>query len=328
MTKSIAYGRVGLLGNPSDMYGVGKCISFTIDRSAEVEIKDSLELRIESGGIVENNLNYNGRHNLVKAVLNKMRPNFSNGNVDIRYRSDIPVGAGLAGSSAIVIATLRALGQYFNHHFDNFQIAEFATRTEIDELKIPSGFQDRYVISFEGLCYMDFKGKESMQKEDSYGEYPEIKRLDISEIPCFLALSGVPKSSATIHNPLMDRYLKGSAEEKKCIKNKMDEIALLAKEGEWPLLQRNWEEVGKLMNRNHELRKEVGLSRKEDEEIVEQALKYGALGAKVAGSGGAVVILTDEEDRNRVCNRMKEIYKCFKPKIVAGGLHERYTYQY
>jgi len=40
-----AYGRVGLLGNPSGIYG-GKCVSFTFDRFAEVEIDESAQAKM------------------------------------------------------------------------------------------------------------------------------------------------------------------------------------------------------------------------------------------------------------------------------------------
>ena len=69
-----AYGRVGLLGNPSDIYG-GKCISFTFDRFAEVEIDESKELAIQNNGIVEKSLDYNGNHDLVKATIKRLKLN-------------------------------------------------------------------------------------------------------------------------------------------------------------------------------------------------------------------------------------------------------------
>ena len=109
MTHAQAYGRVGLLGNPSDIYG-GKCISFTIDSQAEVEVCDSLRLRIEENegnGGIEDTLAYNGNHDLIKATMNKLK--LQDKKIHIKYKTEIPVGSGLAGSSAIIIAAMRAL---------------------------------------------------------------------------------------------------------------------------------------------------------------------------------------------------------------------------
>ena len=46
MVKAHAYGRVGLFGNPSDIYG-GKCISFTINRQAQVVLQPSNHFEIK-----------------------------------------------------------------------------------------------------------------------------------------------------------------------------------------------------------------------------------------------------------------------------------------
>jgi len=49
--------------------------------------------------------------------------------------------------------------------------------------------------------------------------------------------------------------------------------------------------------------------------IVEKALKNGALGAKLAGSGGAVAVLAENE---KAFNALSEEFYCFKPNIVFG----------
>ncbi len=306
MTKAHAYGRVGLLGNPSDMYG-GKCISFTIDRKAEVEIKDSLEFRVEGNGTVERSLNYNGNHDLVKAAVKRLR--LQDKKFQVSYETNVPVGSGLAGSSAIVIATIRALNEHFNLHLDRYKIAETALHAEVDELGISAGFQDRYAISFEGIAYMDFTGKEYMRNNDAYGI---VEHLNVDNIPFFLSLSRDPKSSALVHNDLRDRFLcRGLTS--KLIKNIMDRIADIASRGKEFLLKADWGKVGMLMNRNTELRETILPHRDKDMQIIDRAWEAGALGAKVAGSGGAIIILSDNEN---VFNELSRYYPCFKPDII------------
>ncbi len=307
MTKAIAYGRVGLLGNPSDIYG-GKCISFTFDRKAEVEIEEHQGLKIEGNGVVEKNLHYNGSHNLIKATLKQL--NLIDKNILIRYKTDIPFGAGLSGSSAIVIATIKALKEYFDLNLDNYELAERALRVETEELNIAAGFQDRYIISFGGLAYMNFTGKEFMRKNDPYGK---IELLDVKEIPCFIALSGIPKTSAMVHNPLRERFLNGDEKIRKEIKNKMDEIAELADKGKKLILRQDWKKVGELMNKNTELRNKISEPIETDQKMINEALNCGALGAKVAGSGGSIVVLSEDEE---VFEKMRRKYECFKPKIT------------
>ena len=310
MTKARAYGRVGLLGNPSDMYG-GKGIGFTFDRTAEVEVSDSLEWKVNGEPV---NVDDYGSHRLVKSTVNYLG---LKDKLAVKYSSNIPRGLGLGGSSAIIIAAIRAINEHFEVCLDDFQIAEFATYTERERLGIAAGFLDRYTISFEGLLFMDFEGKEEADKL-VYGKY---ERLNAGDMPYFLVLGYGKNSSGSVHNSLWERFRQGDKSFRASVKGSMDKIAALAVEGKEHIKQRNWRAVGKLMNENHLLRKylaekyhEHGLFRKSDDELVDSARKCGALGAKVAGSGGAVVVLGEQD----VFDRMKCKYgdKCFRAKIM------------
>ncbi|MDP2925167.1 MAG: hypothetical protein Q8N99_02225 [Nanoarchaeota archaeon] len=316
MIKGRAYGRVGLLGNPSDIYG-GKCISFTISSSAEVEIKDSDQLRIH-GNYVSGFLSSdgNGTHELITATIKHLGKyldsRIENESMDITYRTRIPIGSGLAGSSAIIIAAIKAFNKRFGWKLNKSEIAELALHTEIDELDITGGFQDRYIISYGGVLYMDFTGKEYMRKEDPLGS---VHQLDVDNIPFFIALSVQPKKSSTVHNPLRQEFLSGPDYRRREIKAQMDNIAAIAEQGVNVLLRRDWYELGRLMDKNTELREQVSRHLEVDMEIIKFARECGTLGAKVAGSGGAVVVLTKEND-NSVIEKMQKVYPCFRPDIA------------
>jgi len=301
MTKDVAYGRVGLLGNPSDIYG-GKCISFTFSSFAEVEVKDSLEQRVVNGS---SNIK---SHELVDATLAHL--GLKDCPIKLSYRSNIPFGHGLSGSSAIIIAILKTLNQHFSLGLNRDQIAESALHIEVDDLKIAAGFQDRYVISHGGVCYMDFAGKEFMRPAEVDG-FGTVERLPLDTIPFFLALSSQPKSSGTVHNPLREQFLYGGDRARE-IKYHMDQIAELAELGKDPLVKADWVKVGELMNRNTSLREQISPHNKLDLDIIDMALSYGALGAKVAGSGGAVVVLSDKLG---TIEKMFRTYACLKPFI-------------
>ncbi len=307
MTRAYAFGRVGLLGNPSDIYG-GRCISFTINKKAIVDVEESDEFLIIGNGKVENSLEYNGVHDLVKATVRKL--GLFGKNFTVNFSTDIPLGSGLSASSAIVIACIRALSEHFSLGLNKFEIAETALRIETEELRIAAGFQDRYVISFEGIKFMDFSGKEFMRRNDPYGK---VEHLDVVGIPFFLCLGVQPKSSALVHNSLREKFLKGE-EASKELSRKMNQIADLASTGKKLLLDKEWREFGCLMNMNHKMRTELGLSLPIDERIVEFANSCGALGAKVAGSGGAVVVLSEDP---QVFEKMSREFPCFRPSVTG-----------
>ena len=128
-----AYPRVGLIGNPSDGY-FGKTISFTFSNfSAEVVLYETPELEIlpnhkdhsRFAGITElvsdvRLHGYYGGIRLLKATVKKFYDyckenhiGLHKKNFTIHYSSNIPHGVGLAGSSAIITACLRALMNFY-----------------------------------------------------------------------------------------------------------------------------------------------------------------------------------------------------------------------
>ena len=177
--KTEAFARVGLLGNPSDIYG-GKGISCAIDKRVKLSLKENSELVLRSNyeGEEKNNTHYNGKHNLVKACINHL--GLQNHPFEITYESNIPKESGLAGSSAIIIATIKALKQFSGIKLSNYDIAELAMTVETSELGIACGPQDRYIISFGGIAFMDFAGKEYQKESDPFAKF---EPLDVKEVP-------------------------------------------------------------------------------------------------------------------------------------------------
>ena len=127
--ESRAYARAGLLGNPSDGY-FGKTISIIVRNfGAHVSLYQTPELCIEAkdqdlnifrnmSELVEsvNQVGYYGGERLIKASIKKFSEycnnngiRLDNKNFTIRFHTSIPRQVGLAGSSAIITATMRAL---------------------------------------------------------------------------------------------------------------------------------------------------------------------------------------------------------------------------
>ena len=64
----------------------------------------------------------------------------------------------------------------------------------------------------------------------------------------------------------------------------------------------DWETVGRLMNKNHALLKEITVSCRELDELQMVALDAGALGAKLTGTGrgGSMIALTPGKELQTV----------------------------
>src|ERR1017187_5997786 len=174
-----SYARAGLIGNPSDGY-FGKTISFVIRNfSATVRLWESPHFEIlptrgdlasfdnVQGFLRDVKLNgYYGGLRLMKAAVKKFheyaRQNdreLHSKNFTLSFESDIPRLVGLAGSSAIVVATFRALMKFYEYEIPLHLQPQLVLSVEKDELGINAGLQDRVIQTHEGIVYMDFDKK-------------------------------------------------------------------------------------------------------------------------------------------------------------------------
>ena len=79
----------------------------------------------------------------------------------------------------------------------------------------------------------------------------------------------------------------------------------------------NFNNIGELMNRHHDiLKNDLSITVPLIDEMIDSALKNGAYGAKIIGSGGggSILILSNEKDQNKLINAMysagaKEVVK-------------------
>src|SRR5690606_37782341 len=95
----------------------------------------------------------------------------------IRYETNIPRNVGLAGSSAIIVATLRALMEWYGVEIPQEVQPSLALSVERNELGITAGLQDRVIQVYEGVVAMDFS-KELEQTDPevelSWGRYSPL----------------------------------------------------------------------------------------------------------------------------------------------------------
>lgn len=218
----------------------------------------------------------------------------------LRIESDIPVQSGLAGSSALLTTIVACLMRYRKESWGtHHQIAEQVRRIEAQLLHVACGYQDFYMAAFGGLNYMDFRDKEQLGKDP--GEplacvEPLQGYLTGVALPMWLATTGGRRLSGTVHANLRARWESGEP----AVVEGMRRIGRLAREAKTALLNRDWKQLAHLMNENYALIRELGGSGESLDQLVQAALENGALGAKLAGAGGAggtVIFLTLHPER-------------------------------
>ena len=301
IVKTVAYPRAGLVGNPSDGY-FGKTIAFAFrDFSAQIEVWESPELELlpsrrdhsvfDSLEDLHNDVKlhgYYGGFRLLKATAkvfldycNERGIHFDNRNFTLRYNSNIPNRVGLAGSSAIITACVRALMGFYHVTISRHSLAALVLSVEQEELGIPAGLQDRVAQAYQGLEYMDFDRK--LLESRGYGSY---EALDPTALPpLYIAYrEDLSEGTEVYHNDLRSRWKRGDPEVIEAMKN----WAQLTDRFREALKRRDRAEMNRLINANFDQRVALYDVGSGNRDMIETARGVGA-SAKFAGSGGAIV---------------------------------------
>jgi glucuronokinase len=325
-----AYARAGLLGNPSDGY-FGKTISIIVRNfGASISLYETPELKIEETDVDLNTFRnihhmvdsvkltgYYGGTRLIKASVKKFAEycesnniKLSNRNFTIRYRSSIPRQVGLAGSSAIVTAAIKALMQFYEVDIPKHVLPTLILKAEAEELGINAGLQDRVIQVYEGCVFMDFE-KKHLQK-NGFGKYESINSALLPKL--YLAYKiELGKVSGTVLNNIREKYEKGDP----LVLETLAELAGLAEQGKEVILKKDYEMLNELINKNLDLRCKIMNISESNMELVMTARNCGA-SAKFSGSGGAIIgMYKDDEMLQRLILNLQKINaRVIKPIIM------------
>jgi glucuronokinase len=325
-----AYARAGLLGNPSDGY-FGKTLSIIVRNfGAQVTLYESPELRIEPKEqdlnvyrnlfhLVEsvNQTGYYGGSRLVKAAVKTFfeycqanRIPFVQKNFTVQYHSSIPRQVGLAGSSAIITATMRALMRFYRVDIPLEILPNLILAAEMNELGINAGLQDRVIQVYEGCVFMNFD--KAVMDEKGHGDY---ERIDPGLLPrLYIAYkTQLSKVSGKVLNELRIRYEK----KEPLVLETLGRLAAVAEEGRAAVLNRDHGRLFELMNENFDLRSKIMNISESNRELVRTARQCGA-SAKFAGSGGSIIgMYRDDQMLNRLAIALKKLNaRIIKPYIL------------
>jgi glucuronokinase len=296
-----AFARAGLVGNPSDGY-FGKTLSFVVRNfKATVRLWESPNFEIvpTHGDLckfdtVDSFLRdmrlhgYYGGLRLIKAAVKRFhdychqnKRELNRRNFTVEFDTNIPRLVGLSGSSAIVVATLRALTKFYEVDIPSNILPTLALSVEKDELGLAAGMQDRVIQTYEGMVYMDFDRK--LMESRGYGEYETLKPsktppLYLAYDPDRAEISDIP------HRNLRGLFNSGD----QGVVDAMQKFRELTSHGRDALMKGDWDALHKIINANFDLRKTIMNIAPENMRMIEAARAVGA-SAKFAGSGGAIV---------------------------------------
>jgi len=299
--ETYSYPRAALIGNPSDGY-FGKTIAFVFSNfRAKVQLYHTPELEIipermdvdrfdsmEALAQTVASNGYYGGMRLIKAAIKVFYHHckvssirLENRNFTIRYTSNIPLRLGLAGSSAIITATFKALMAFYGVIIAKPVLANLILSVENNELGIAAGLQDRVAQVYERPVFMNFD--KALMKKQGYGEYVPI---DLSSMPnVYIGFRRtLSEGTEVLHNNLRARYNIGEPE----VLAAMKEWAELTERFRVALAAGDQAVMFALINRNFDLRRSLVPIEPGNIEMVSLARSVGA-SAKFTGSGGAII---------------------------------------
>lgn len=317
-------GRAGILGNPSDGF-FGKTLGIPIRNFfAEVVLFewDRIEIlpgagdRVNFGSMAEliNDIEINGYYGgfrLIKAAikqfynyLTRETIDLSPNNFTIRYSSNIPRQVGLAGSSAIITSTIKALSEFYDVPISNPIMANYVLWAETEELGISAGLQDRVIQVYNEPLFMDFS--EHLMKKQGYGIYESLDPKIFPEF--YLAYQAHLTHIDRVHNDIRVRWESGDPK----IIDTMKMLAENAQEGVKALKSQDLEKFKQCLDRNFDLRASIYPISERNMKMINLARSFGAT-AKFPGSGGAIIGTFESED---VFDMLKKEFKKMDCEVV------------
>ncbi len=223
----------------------------------------------------------------------------------ITLNGDLFAASGVGASAAFCTAIARALNDYYGMGLDDDGINEIAHEGEKGFHGNPSGVDDT-ASTYGGFLWF--------KKGDPR---PHVEKIDVPG-PLYIVMG----NSGTVANTkkavaLVREGKENNPEKFNPIFKRAEELVSEAREA---LEKYDLERVGELMNENHSLLRDMGLSTDVLEKMVSTAIQNGALGAKITGGGLGgymVALVRDEEEQKRVENALLDLQKETGAKITT-----------
>ncbi|TFG08554.1 MAG: GHMP kinase [Promethearchaeota archaeon] len=351
MIKIRAPGRICLFGEHQDYLdypviamAISKYIYLKAKRISEplfiIELPDTnefLEIKLD-----HKELEYESGRDYLKSGYNQFlrRDVIFNKGYKIKIQGDIPIGAGVSSSSALVMAWLSFLNLISNLRLDKNELANEGYNAEVREFNEAGGKMDFFTSIYGNLVYLDLQRgvKVTHFKTDLNGfilgnsldkknTVDDLLRVKNTAIEAFNILSNLMPDFNKYETSLKEiqPYLPNL--EKKYQKSiegniKNRDITLEARElilNNLSLLRKNnakskiiinfYTKLGILLNQHHaQLDKNIEVSTPKINKMINKCVESGAIGGKINGSGfGGTMFALAIGNEEKIAEVIKEM---------------------
>ncbi|MCO4469671.1 mevalonate kinase [Streptococcus infantarius subsp. infantarius] len=188
-------------------------------------------------------------------------------------RSEIPQKRGMGSSAAVSIAVIRAVFDYFEQSIDMETLEILVNEAEIIAHSNPSGLDAKTCLSDKAITF--------------------IRNIGFSTLDLDLAAYLVIADTGIYGNTREAVEKVAQAEEKNL--PHLAALGDLTEQVQKAITEKAIQKIGPLMTKAHAELQAIGVSIDKADQLVEIALKNGALGAKMSGGGlgGCIIALTE-----------------------------------
>ncbi len=201
----------------------------------------------------------------------------------ITITSDIPIASGMGSGAAVATALVRALARFFGHNMTIEQVSALVYESEKRLHGTPSGI-DNTVVAWEQPVWFQRTTDDRRPTDD--GALPSsIIEPTTSAAPFTLLVGDTGLRSAT-RLPVGEVRRRWQAEPAR-YEALFDRVGAVVTQVRSALAHGDVTTLGPLLNENHAILQQIGVSSPELDRMVAAARAAGALGAKLSGAGWA-----------------------------------------
>ena len=277
--SAFAPGKLILAGEHSVVYGY-QAIAMAVNLGVYVGLEE-----ISGASYCE------GADQLISEAVDSLLP--SEG-IKMSFQTALPLGRGMGSSAALSVALVRALAKWEDRVSDFEEEFKKGMQLETFFHGNPSGLD--HTVSSLGQTLMYKKA---------------IPRPDIMQLPPFdlrlvIIDSGSAGNTAEMVQKVKDNYAKN--------KDSLAKMGIITLKIKKVLAEKQTDilKLGNLFLENQALLQQIGVSTESIDNIIDIAMKKGALGAKLSGSGGGGIVMILTKNPERMLEDMKQFgYKGF-----------------
>jgi len=217
------------------------------------------------------------RDNHELKLLGRILHFFEASGLEIVTRCESPVGAGIAGSSALNIAVCGALSRWRGRDVEPHELLQIAMNVEAQAIDVPTGVQDYRPALYGGVSAVELR-------VDGVRRVPLAVAPEEIERRVVLAYTGASRNSGINNWEITKRHIDGDRE----IFDHFERIRDVAVGMRAALEAGDWDEVGRQLATEWTNRKALapGVTTPVIDGLIDAAVAAGAVAAKVCGAGG------------------------------------------